>query len=569
MQPMKQLVFFVFLSCFITKFVFASPFVYQRPQTYYDTLPNVKKGGMLTFRVKSDPRVMNPILSGDESSRAIEGFLWLSLMTVDGDNLNYLPSLANGFTVSEDKKDYTYQLNPNAKWQDGTSVTSYDVKYTFDTIMNPKVNAAAQRSYYSGISVSVKDPLTFTFHVEKPQFDSLFQLSLFVPIQKKQFENSKDFNKDNGILHPVGNGPYLLGKYVRGDKIVFQRNKNWWGYSLPHYKNRFNIDNVILKIIPSQSLLYEKFVHGDVDNVSFTPEQWETKVVGLDKEKYTSLFNKKPGKLVSLKIENKFPKSHYFIAWNEKNKIFNTVKTRTAISYLVNYPKILKDIFYNLDTQCTSPFGSFTMNSSQELRNSDRIISYNRIEAMALLKEDGWKNGGKGNLVKTWNGVTVPFIFSLNIPTQSQNSLKIAQILKEEFKVSGITLKINSMDWNLFLDKLDKREFDAALYGMNSTLFPNARQVWHSGSEASGGSNVMSYSNPKLDALIDESNKEFDPAKRNLMMQEITKIIYADQPVTFLNEGKFILEGLNPRIKSPKWLSDYSGGTDSDLFYLN
>jgi ABC-type transport system substrate-binding protein len=79
----------------------------------------------------------------------------------------------------------------------------------------------------------------------------------------------------------------------------------------------------------------------------------------------------------------------------------------------------------------------------------------------------------------------------------------------------------------------------------------------------------MSYSNPKLDALIDESNKEFDPAKRNLMMQEITKIIYADQPVTFLNEGKFILEGLNPRIKSPKWLSDYSGGTDSDLFYLN
>lgn len=557
--------FIVFLSI-SSSFALAAD--YARQPSFYDSLPAVKKGGSLNFSIHSDPKVMNPVLADDDASISMEGYLWMTLMTIDPETLQYLPGLATGYSISADEKNYTFYLNSNAKWQDGTPVTADDFKFTFDTIMSPKTNSAFQRSYLSGITVEVKDKYTLIFHVSEPRFDTLFQLSLFNAIQKKQFENSPDFNNDPGIMHPIGNGPYILEKYERGNKIVFKRNKNWWAYSLPHYRNRFNIDEVVVRIIPDINLTYEKFLKGDLDQTGFSSEQWHVKVTGLDKEKF-AFSHTLDKKIWALKAENKFPKPYYYIGWNEKNAIFNSVKTRTALSYLVNYKKIIEKVFFNLAIQCSSPFGSLTLNSAPELRTPEKIISFNKQKAMELLKQDGWKNGGNGTLVKTINGKNVPFTFYLNIPSQNPSAQKIAQILKEDFKSSGIVLNIRNLEWNSFLDKIDKRDFDATMLGWNATLFPNPKQVWDSHSQEAGGSNYISYSNPQVDALIAKANLEFDPQKRNLLMQDLNRLIYADQPYTFLTEPKYILEGLNTKIKSPKWVSQYEGGAASDLFYLD
>lgn len=541
--------------------------VYERKATFYDSLPSAKKGGELNFKLASDPKVMNPVLSSDAESGSLEGYLWMNLMTIDPDTLDYLPALATSYSISNDKKSYTFTLNKEARWQDDTPVTADDIKFTFDTIMNTKVNAAALRSYYQGVTLRVKDPLTVTFSVEEPRFDHLFVFSLFTPIQKKQFEKSPDFNKDKGIMNPIGNGPYVFEKYERGQKVVFKRNKTWWALSQPHYKNRFNIDTINLRIVSDPNLGYEKFIKGDIDALGFTAEQWNTKVTGLDKEKFGS--SAQSGKNIwALKEENNFPKIYSYVGLNLRKPIFADEKTRTALAHLVNYKKIVEKVYYNLAIQSTSPFGSMTANSDPELRNADNMVAFNKSKAMALLKEAGWKSDGSGRLVKEIDGKTIPFEFNLDIASISPTAPKIAQILKEDFKTSGIKINIKSLEWHTLIDKTQNHDFDAVILGWTSTLFPNPKQIWDSKSQENGGSNYVGYNNPEVDALIAQANQEFDISKRNLLMQKLNRIIYKDKPYLFLIEQKYILEGLNSKIRSPKWLSKYSGSADSDLFYL-
>lgn len=540
---------------------------YTEKPSFYDSLPAVKKGGTLYFEMMSDPKVINPLLSADADSASLESYLWLPLMTLDPQTLNYLPALATGYSISQDKKTYLFTLNPKAKWQDGTPVTADDFLFTFNTMMNTSTNSAALRSYYQGVTFSIKDPHTIVFTVADPKFDSLVQLASFVAIQKNQFKNSKNFNLDKGIMKPVGNGPYMLEKYERTQKIVFKRNKNWWGYSIPNLKNRYNIDEIVMRIIGDHNLAYEKFTSGALDMMGFTPEEWHIKVNGIDKNKFGN--SNSSGKSIwALKEENQFPRVYDYVGWNEKNPIFNDVKTRRALSYLVNYKKIINNVDYNMYVQCTSPFGSFTKNSAQELRSAKNMITFNAVKARQLLKEAGWKNEGGDTLVKTINGKKIPFVFELLTVSTNKERVKIAQILKEDFESSGIQVNIKSMEWNSFLDRVDKRDFDAVILGWTSTLFPNPKQIWDSKSSELGGSNFISYSNPKVDQLIEKANVEFDPNKRNLIMQEINRLIYADQPYTFLTEPKYGLFGLNSKIKSKRWFAPYDSSLATDLFYL-
>lgn len=256
-------------------------------------MPTSKKGGVLRFQIGNDPKVMNPLLSNDSESNVVEGYLWMPLFGLDPDNLNYIPALATSYTISSDKKNYTFVLDEKAKWQDGTFVTSEDIKFTFDALMDTKTHAAALRSYYEGVKLKIIDKNQFTFIVSEPKFDTLNFLAAFVPIQKKQFENSKDFNNDKGIMNPIGNSAYIMEKYQRSQRIVFKRNKNWWAAHLPQYKNRYNSDEIILEIISDPNLAYEKFLKNDIDEVSFTAEQWNNKVIGIDKDKFGKLPLKK------------------------------------------------------------------------------------------------------------------------------------------------------------------------------------------------------------------------------------------------------------------------------------
>jgi len=550
----------------------SGPVKYQRHASAYDKLPPARRGGTLYQQLSGNPKVINPILSADNNSRLLEGYLWATLFTEDSDNLAPLPYLAESFEVSADRKTYTFTLNKAAKWSDGSPVTTDDIKFTFDTMMSPKTDAAALRVYWEGVKLAIKDSRVFSFTVDTPKFDTLRSLYLFSPVNKKQFEKEPNFNKARAILSPVGNGPYNFKSFSRDQSVILTRDKDWWGYQLPHFKNRFNPDEVHFRIIVDDNLAYEKFLRGDLDLFTFNPEQFAVKVQGVDKEKFGKSTQdiKKGGQRVwAQEIQNRAPRGFTFIGWNLRMPMFQSVKTRKALARLVDYKQIVDKVYHGYNFQCTSPFGSLSPNSAEDLRSKDKMLTFDRKAAIAMLKADGWADTDKDNILdKMIGGKKVPFRFELKYNSNNPLRAKIAQIVKDHFKAAGIDVAVKAVEWNAYLDDIDQRKFESFILGWTATPYPNAKQTWHTDSEKDQGSNIVAYSNKKVDALIEKSNVEFNQDKRQEMMKEINRLIYEDQPYLFLSEPRSVLAGFNAKVSSPSgiWAMKYDVSPPDDLF---
>jgi len=541
---------------------------YARLPSAYDKLKEAKKGGIYYQRLSNNPKVINPVLSADANSSSLEPYLWATLFTEDSDNLNPLPYLAESYKISADKASYTFTLNKDAKWSDGTPVTTDDVKFTFDTMMDPKTEAAALRSYWEGTSLEVVDKMNFTFKVKEPKFDTLRSLYLFTTIQKKQFEKDADFNKAKAVLDPIGNGPFVFKTFSRDQQLVLERNKDWWGSKLTHMKNRFNADQIIFRIITDDTLGYEKFLKGELDVTTFNAEQFALKVNGTDKDR----FGKSPKEKKTVwatEVQNKAPRGYSYIGWNLRQPLFQSKKTRQALALIIDYKQIIDKVFFGYSYQCTSPFGSLTYNAAEDLRKPGKMLTTDRKKAMALLKEDGWSDTDGDNVLdKTIDGKKVKFAFELKFNSNNPLRAKIAQIAKENFKAAGIDMSVRAMEWNAYLEDIDNRRFEAFLLGWTATPYPNARQTWHSSSEKDQGSNIVAYNNPKVDELIDASNKEFDLKKRAETMKEINRIIYDDQPYLFLLEPRSMMAGFNTKVGAPSgaWALSYDVSPPDDIY---
>lgn len=540
------------------------------PASDYEKLPAAKKGGTLAFNILGNPGEISWVIGNSaEVSKKILPLIFMSLYDEDMYKLGPVRALAISHEISKDRKIYTFKLDPKAKWQDGTPVTAEDVKFTLDLILNPKVDAAVRRAYYSGTTATVIDAQTIRFKVEKPTFDTFMQLYGIYPLQKKQFEKESDFNKSPGIMNPIGNGPYILKSFSRDQKLEFARNPNWWGKDLPVYKNQFNFDTILLKIAHDTNLTYERFVSGDLDIVAMNAEVFTKKARGSDADR----IGKKPGDGKSIwasEIPNKAPKSTYDLAWNLESPLFKSVKTRRALSHLVNRDGIDEKIFYGQRVKTFSFMGTGSIDASPAIMKDGTRIDYDAKKGAQLLAEDGWKDTDGDNILdKVIDGKKTPFRFSVKYPTTSSPRSKIAQILKEDFKKTGIEITIQGQDAPVFSEDMDKHHFDAGLIGWVPALVKNPKQVWHSTSAEGGGSNYCSYKNPEVDKLIDEANTETDTKKRAKILQKIDLILYRDQPYTLLNEEKAMIYGFSKRIKSPHWLLPYSQEAAVSIYSTN
>jgi ABC-type transport system substrate-binding protein len=533
----------------------------------YDAFPAVKKGGTFTDAITMTPTMLNPILITNMEDREVSGWLFMSLLDADPQTYDDLPGLAEKVETSKDKKEYTFSLNPKAKWNDGTPVTSDDMIFTFEKIMDPKVDAATVRSFLAGVTIEKIDNLKFKFKVDQPKYDTKDFLGSLHPIQKAQFEKVADFNKAKENLNPISNGPYKLKQISRDQYVTLERDANWWGKDLPQNKPVANFDTVQLKIIQDNALRYENFIKGNVDTINFMLDQFGVQVKGSDKDKIGDGPNS--GKSVwakALPSDGSLP--WYGIGLNYKSPMFASVKTRQAMAQLIDYDPIIKNLYFGLVAQAVSPFGSRTDNVAPALKNRSKAYKYDMKKAADLLKADGWADTDGDNILdKMIDGKRVPFKFVFKVASVNAVGVKFAQTYKEALKKAGIQMDVRAMDSTALYKDFDDKAFEAVLMGWGGgSIFPNPRQLWAT-SSIDGGSNKVGYSNAKVDALIEKANVEFDRKKRMKILQEINDQLYADLPYIFLYERNAILQGFNSKLKSPRWSARYSINVEKLLMH--
>ncbi|MBR3086501.1 MAG: ABC transporter substrate-binding protein, partial [Kiritimatiellae bacterium] len=223
-------------------------------------------GGTIVYAAPAAPKSLNPYLDNNTFSYQVFDMLYESLLSSDpltGDNA---PGLARKWDVSEDKREFTFYLNPLARWSDGTAVTAEDVVWTFDTIMAPtnqtgSIKVALQT--FMATPPEIIDPLTVKFTADETHWRNLNAVGGFEIMPKHAFEG-RDFNKVNTDF-PVVSGPYRISGFKPGVSLELERRSDWWGRALASSRGTFNFGKVVFRFFNEQDNAFDAFLASEVD----------------------------------------------------------------------------------------------------------------------------------------------------------------------------------------------------------------------------------------------------------------------------------------------------------------
>lgn len=461
---------------------------------------------VLVWHLSAEPDTLNPLLSTDVYASRVNSFLFDSLIKRNNETLEFESQLAERWTISEDKRVFTFYLRDGLKWHDGTPVTVDDIIFSFERIMDPKVDTPHMRVYYQEIEkVEKVEEGVVRFTYQRPYFMAL-NFCGGIPILPRHLYQEGDFNRSPQGRGPVGNGPYRFVHWKTGRSIRIERNENYWG-------PKPAIQAIEFRIIPEDTVALQVLKKGDLDLAGMRPIQW---VRQTGSERFAEKFQK----------HKYYTPGYSFIGWNLRRPYFTDRVVRQALTHLVNRQKILETLNFDLGKVVTGPFYT----EGPDYNRAIAPLPYDPDRAYQLLESAGWIDRD-GDGIRDKNGQV--FQFEFLIPSGRRFAEQLATILKEDFRKAGIDMSIRKLEWALFVQKLNDRSFDAVTLGWSFGFEQDPYQVWHS-SQAERGSNFVGFINEEVDVLIDEARVIFDREERSARYHRLHQLIHEEQPYTFL-----------------------------------
>jgi len=494
----------------------------------------------LRVRIISNPDNFNPILSFDSQSSEISGYVYQTINSFDEKTSQLKPSLMSLPEILDKGSKYKYKLKENVLFSDGEKLTEKDVIFTFKVIKNPLIkneysyllrnldsvayengflivyfNKAKWRNEYNiaGIPILPKhiwDPENLT---DDFSFSAILHDTLNENLRKYSTEfasiNSKPGNKQF-----IGSGPYVYGNIVRDTLIDLVLNENYWNKK----EDPVNIKKITFLIIPKEEDAIESLKNGKLDfslvqNVDIFYRMLE------DKSKY------------GLEGVSPIEPSYTYLGWNQKNPIFKDTKTRKALSHLIDIKEILGSAKHEFGVRINSPI--FHLNEKY-LNKEIKPIEFDTDKAKSLLSEAGWNDtNGDGILDKIIDGKKVKFSFTFTI-SNSPYRLKYVKFIVETLRKNGINAEIEVLEWNDYLKVYQSGNYDATYSGWQLSMYPpDPYSLWHS-DVTTTSINPIHFINKQSDDLIEKYEAEFDETERIKILKEWQKLIYDEQPYSFL-----------------------------------
>jgi peptide/nickel transport system substrate-binding protein len=476
-------------------------------------------GDWVVQQIGADPDLLNPITSIDATAMVINSQIFEGLLTMNNFTLKLEPCLAESYEISPDQLTYTFHLRHDVTWQDGVPFTAADVKYTYDRVQDPKVDAAPVRSYFSTIkSCEMLDPYTIRFTATERYFKTLEELGTLPILPRHILEGVADFNNAPFNRSPIGTGPYRFVRWDTGSQVVLERNDHYWGVP-NHYLKR-----IVYRIVQEPYVAAQLLKKGEIDLIDgVQPLQWQRELAHSRSMKNLT------------KIVYDYP-AYSFLGFNLRRAPFTDIRVRHAIDLLVPRAQILSQIYlneYGRETEGYDP------PSSPNYNHDIPPTPYDPAGAARLLREAGWlDNAGDGILHKDGKPLSITLVY----PAESANDGKILEILQESLRRAGIDLKLQRLEWVQLLAKLNDWNFEMTISGWALDINGDPSQLWSSSqANLKKSSNFIGYSNPEADKLIAAGRLEYDDAKRAVIYRQLQKVIHDDYPVCFLFNPRTIL----------------------------
>ena len=482
---------------------------------------NAEKGGNIVRSAIGTYDTFNPFTLKGTSAAGI-GLLYESLTVGSSDEaFTEYGLLAKSIEWPDDRSWVTFTLRDEAKWHDGKKITSDDVVWTFNTLMEK--GHPFYKYYYGDVSEVIKiteNKVKFEFSTNTNK-----ELVLIVgqlPVLPKHYWENKNF-EETTLDVPIGSGPYKVKSFDAGRSITYELDMDYWGFEnniVPIKVGKDNMGSIRYDYYKDRGVEREAFKSGEIDFFSEnTSKEWAT---GYDIDAVTEGLIKKE------LIPHENPQGMQAFAFNTRKDIFADKRVRKALSFAFDFEWTNKNLFYGAYKRTDSFFENselassglpsqaelaylnpyidqlpkeiFTEEYSNPKTDGSGFIRNELQEATKLLQEAGWKlRDGK---LENSNGE--PFEFEILLVSPAFERIVLPFI--DNLEKLGINASLRTIDSSQYQKRIESFDFDMVVFTFSQSLSPGneQRNFWSSGAADTNGSrNIIGIKNNVIDLLIE------------------------------------------------------------------
>lgn len=542
-----------------TKIETAESIVYPRKTKTIDGVDYIQSrkpagrygGNIVISTIGEGPKTFNPWNSKDNTSSSASEIMFDSLVTTDAYTGEVIPKMAKSIETLPDKKTYIIELRKGLKWSDGKEITADDVVYTWNTLIFGGFGNTSTRDamYIDGKlpSVSKIDKYTVKFVTPKPFSPFLRQIS--VPIAPEHvlkkitdrgpraFDSFWSSNVNPEDL--VTSGAFRLKEYVPAQRIVYERNPNYYIIDEKNQKLPY-IDKYIMLIVGDLNNELLKFKSKEIDmvglrgtNVSIFKEQ--------EKHSDYQIFNLGPDTgtmYLGINMNNRKNSTGKYYVDPVKQKWFNDLNFRKAVDYAIDR----ENIVFNIASGVGAPL--FTPEPLSSIYLNEKVAQghpQDMEKARQYLKESGFKLDKNGKL-RDKDGNKVEFDLYTNAGNTERESIGV--MIKQDLEDLGMSVNFKPVEFNTLVNKLtNTKDWDMVILGFTgSPLEPyGGKNVWYSNGtlhlfnmRGEGETAKLLPWEKRLDEIFDAAALELDFEKRRALYEEYQQLIYDEKPLIYL-----------------------------------
>ncbi|MCO5733746.1 extracellular solute-binding protein [Rhizobium sp. SSA_523] len=489
--------------------------------------PTVKKGGKVAYGVVGTYDSLNPF--NLKSIRTTARGVWDNIFG----NLIYEPLmmrssdepfslyglLAESVEWDEQRSFIQFNLNPKAKWSDGQPVTPEDVIFSLEVLRDKGRTPFSNRLKPVKTMEKIGDhSVRFTFN-ETADREFPLILAFATPILPKHAVKADTFDQST-LEIPIGSGPYRIKSVSPGQKIVYERNPDYWGKDIPAKLGFDNYDEISVEYFLQESTLFEAFKKGAIDvYLEGNPTHWAR---AYDFPAVSS------GDVVKDVFKPQVPTGMLGFVFNLRRPLFQNEDVRAALSLAFDFEWANRNLFDGAYSRTESYWQNSSLSSlghaadEKELAllgEKARTMPEPILQGKPFLpRTDG--SGGDRKVLRTVvetlkkagytirNGKMVdqtgrPLAFE--IMTQNQDQEKLAVAYQRSLRMIGVDLSIRTVDDAQYQSRSGSFDYDVIMKSYPSSLSPGIEQVGRWGSDSKdrqGSFNFAGLADPAVDRVI-------------------------------------------------------------------
>jgi peptide/nickel transport system substrate-binding protein len=440
----------------------------------------------LVMIIESSPTNLDPRVGLDAQSERIDDLIFDDLLARDN-HLSVAPGLAERWEIP-DPLTYIFHLHKGVKFHDGRPLTSRDVKWTFDSLLQGKIRSTKAAAYHFVDRIDAPDELTVVFHLKEPFATLLWNLSDgamgIVP-----YGSGEEVSRN-----PVGTGPFRFVSAEQDKEVVLERNDDYWGQK-PH------LSRVRFSVVPDTTTRALELRKGSAD-VAINALGFDM-IPEVAKNPDLQVL-RAPGTVLA------------YMTFNVRDPILKNVQVRQAIACAIDRQPIIHYLLRDF----ARPAFSILPPESWAYSNDVPDYSHNPERARQLLDQAGYP---------AVNGVR----FHLAMKTSTEESTRLlAAVLQQQLHEVGIALDIRTFEFATFFSDVTHGSFQLhSLRWVGGNEDPDIFEyVFHSAKFTPRGANRSFYANPRVDALIDQARRELNQDTRKHLYAEVQSILAEDVP---------------------------------------